>query len=254
MSKKKPNSLRRSPPSRAATQRTVLAIAHLEAWADNRILASIRSHGFSVEVCCVESGDRVPVAAGGYAGIIIGGGLTPVIEAGRHPYMQRELRLIRDAMARNVPYLGICLGAQLLAAALGEIAEPAAGDRSELGYHPIQSLDPIMDGLQFVFQWHWEGVALPRNATLLASGSLFPTQAFRAGTNAYGIQFHPCVGPEQIASWIGSFPSERVAGDRSALIREQQALAAQHDPAVERWLATFLPRWLGIPALQGAHS
>jgi GMP synthase (glutamine-hydrolysing) len=250
----KTNPPRKCPPSGAATQRTVLAIAHLEAWADNRILTSIRSHGFSVEVCCVESGHRVPVAAGDYAGIVIGGGLIPVIEAKRHPYMQRELRLIRNAMAQNVPYLGICLGAQLLAAALGEIAEPAPDNRSELGYQPIESLDPIMDGLRFVFQWHWEGVALPRNATLLASGRLFPTQAFRAGSNAYGMQFHPCVGPEQIASWIGSFPSDRVPGDRNALIREQQALAAQHDPAVECWLATFLPRWLGIAALQGAHS
>lgn len=247
MSKKKPDPLRRNRPD------TVLAVAHLEAWAENRILASIRSLGFAVDVCCVESGHRVPVSAVSYAGIIIGGGLTPVIEAERHPYMKRELRLIRDALARNVPYLGICLGAQLLAAALGETAEPAAGNQSELGYHPIQSLDPVMDGLRFVFQWHWEGVALPRNATLLASGILFPTQAFRAGTNAYGMQFHPCVGPEQIASWIGSFPSDRVTGDRNALILEQQALAAQHDPAVKRWLAGFLPQWLGMPALQSAH-
>lgn len=247
MSKNEPDSLRRTP------TRTILAIAHLEAWAENRILAALRSHGFAVEVRCVQSGHRVPVAAGGYAGIIIGGGLTPVSEAGRHPYMQRELRLIRDAMTRNVPYLGICLGAQLLAAAFGEVAEPAADDRSELGYHPIEPLDPIMGGLGFVFQWHWEGVALPRDATLLASGSLFPTQAFRIGPSAYGIQFHPCVGAEQIASWISSFPTERLAGDRSDLIREQQALAAQHDPAVERWLAAFLPRWLGIPAVQGAH-
>lgn len=229
-------------------QRQVLAIAHLEAWADNRILTRIRSYGLPVEVRCVERGDRVPTAAGGYAGIIIGGGLIPVIDAERHPFMQRELRLIRDAMTRNVPYLGICLGAQLLAAALGEIAEPAPGNQSELGYHPIESLDPIMGALQYVFQWHWEGVALPRGATLLASGEVFRTQAFRAGRNAYGLQFHPCVGREQIASWITSFPSDRIAGDRSALIREQQALAEQYDPAVECWLASFLPQWLGIPA------
>ena len=233
---------------RTIGQRPVLAIAHLEAWADNRILKRIRGFGLSVEVCCAESGDSVPTAAGGYAGIIIGGGLTPVIDAERHPFMQRELHLIRDAMTQNVPYLGICLGAQLLAAALGEIAEPAAGNQSELGYHPIECLDPIMGDLQYVFQWHWEGVALPRGATLLASGKAFPTQAFRAGANAYGLQFHPCVGPEQIESWIMSFPPDRIAGDRSALIREQQALAERYDAAVECWLASFLPRWLGIPA------
>jgi GMP synthase (glutamine-hydrolysing) len=229
-------------------KRPVLAIAHLEAWSDNRILTQIRNYGFPVEVCCVESGDEVPIAAGGYAGIIIGGGLIPVLEAERHPFMQRELNLIHDCLRQNVPYLGICLGAQLLAAALGEIAEPAAGGQSELGYHPIEVLDPIMVALQFVFQWHWEGVALPRGATLLATGEVFRTQAFRAGPNAYGLQFHPCVGPEQVASWITTFPSDRITGDRSEMIREQQALATQHDPDVKRWLASFLPRWLGIPA------
>jgi hypothetical protein len=71
-------------------RRPVLAIAHLEAWAENRILTRIRSYGLSVEVRCVESGDKVPTAAGGYEGIIIGGGLIPVVDADRHPFMQRE--------------------------------------------------------------------------------------------------------------------------------------------------------------------
>lgn len=231
----------------------VLAIAHREAWADNRVLTQIRGYGYPVETCCIERGDAVPAAAGGYAGIVIGGGLVAVREAERHPFMQQELRLVADAMKHNVPYLGICLGAQLLAAALGETAAPAPGDRSELGYQPIRCLDPIMGNLRYVFQWHWEGVALPRDATLLATGDLFTTQAFRAGRNAYGLQFHPCVDPEQIASWITSFPQDRLPGDRTALIRRQQALADKHDSAVRSWLASFLRQWLGIPASQSAH-
>ncbi|MEX2495019.1 MAG: gamma-glutamyl-gamma-aminobutyrate hydrolase family protein [Woeseia sp.] len=237
----------------APARGTVLAIAHLNAWAENRILARIRSEGFAVEVCCIERGDAVPVAAGAYAGILIGGGLTPIAEAAQHPFMQRELDLVRDALAQNVPYLGICLGAQLLAAALGEIARPAENDASEIGYHAIEPLDRVMEGLRFVFQWHWEGVALPRGATLLATGKTFTTQAFRVGANAYGIQFHPCVGPQELEGWIASFPSERLGGDRGALLQQQRALAARHDPSVEAWLERFLPPWLGIPAAGSAH-
>lgn len=234
-------------------EQPVLAIAHLEAWADNRVLTQIRSYGYRVEICCIERGNALPAAANRYAGIVIGGGLVGVREAEQHPFMQRELHLITDALTHNVPYLGICLGAQLLAAALGETAKPAPGEQAELGYHPIRCLDPVMGALRYVFQWHWEGVALPRDATLLATGDLFATQAFRAGQNAYGLQFHPCVDPEQIPSWIMSFPQDRLPGDRTNLIRRQQALADEHDSSVRSWLASFLPQWLGIPASQSAH-
>lgn len=123
------------------------------------------------------------------------------------PFLQRELSLIAEAVRSEIPLLGVCLGAQLIAKALGEkvYRNPA----KEIGWAPVTFTeagrrDPLFAGLsasEMVFHWHEDTFDLPRNAELLASSAACRNQAFRAGNRIYGLQFHLEVTPVMIARW-----------------------------------------------------
>ena len=123
------------------------------------------------------------------------------------PYIRRELSLIADAAARGVPMLGVCLGSQLIAKALGAKVYPNAV--KEIGWAPVSwttaaSRDPLLAGLtapEQIFHWHGETFDLPCGAELLGASESCRHQAFRAGVNIYGLQFHLEVTPGMIADW-----------------------------------------------------
>jgi GMP synthase-like glutamine amidotransferase len=123
------------------------------------------------------------------------------------PWLRQEERYLVRAISSGVPVLGICLGAQLLAKCLG--ARVYAMHRKEIGWHPIRLreaalADPLFAGLQPVemeFHWHGDTFDLPAGSQWLAGSDLCPHQVFRFGSDVYGLQFHPEVTPEIIASW-----------------------------------------------------
>jgi GMP synthase-like glutamine amidotransferase len=123
------------------------------------------------------------------------------------PYIRQELRLIEEAVARGKPVLGVCLGAQLIARALG--GRVYKNPLKEIGWFPVRftaaaQTDRLFAGLgapELVFHWHGETFDLPAGAELLASSDACRHQAFRAGANVYGLQFHLEVTPEMIADW-----------------------------------------------------
>ncbi len=125
--------------------------------------------------------------------LVMGG---PMSVNNQEPWIEAELAFIRAAVENDTPVLGVCLGAQLLAKALG--AQVAPGPGLEIGMTPIHVTDqgredPIFRTLPNpfeVFQWHGEAFDLPDGAVPLASSSLFPLQAFRFGQQAYGVLFH----------------------------------------------------------------
>jgi len=126
------------------------------------------------------------------------------------------LGLIADAIKHDVPMLGICLGAQLMAKAAGGIIQ--ASPVRELGWHPVFPTASAPDDALFralpdeglkVFQWHGESFTLPQSGALLASHPDVPHQAFRLGKGQYGLQFHIEVDKEVIERWIEAGESER---------------------------------------------
>jgi GMP synthase (glutamine-hydrolysing) len=139
--------------------------------------------------------------------LVVLGGEMNADEVERHPFLGRERELLREAVHSDVPVLGLCLGAQLLARALG-----AAVPRSptpELGFRPIRLTDAGRDdpvlapfgAVPGVFQWHVDTFDLPEGAVLLASSEGVAHQAFRVGSSAYGLQFHPEATEAGIAAW-----------------------------------------------------
>lgn len=144
------------------------------------------------------------------------------------------------------PFLGICLGAQMLAMQLGARVAPHPEGRTEIGYYPIR---PTAAGLALcpdwpghVYHWHREGFELPRGAELLAEGGDFPVQALRSG-HAFGFQFHPDVTYAMMHRWTtrGHGRLELPGACPRHHHFEGRAL---HDAAERAWLKHFLDDWL----------
>ncbi|HWD42703.1 MAG TPA: type 1 glutamine amidotransferase [Actinomycetota bacterium] len=161
-----------------------------------------------VDLQVVEApGRSVPDTLDGADGLVVLGGAMDFDETDAYPHLARTTDLLRDAAARSAPALGICLGAQLAAAALGGRAYPGpAGE--ELGWTKVEltpegQADPVLGALQEpaeLFEWHHDTLDPPPGATLLAFGGVYPTQAFRLGS-VVAVQFHPEVDGPLLAGW-----------------------------------------------------
>jgi GMP synthase (glutamine-hydrolysing) len=182
----------------------------------------------------------VPVTLGAADGLVVLGGVMDADETDDYPHLARTMDLVRDAAARSVPTLGICLGAQLAAAALGGRAYPGpAGE--ELGWTKVElteagRADPVTGALHEpveLFEWHHDTFDPPPGATLLAGGAVYPSQAFRLGS-VVAVQFHPEVdGPLLAGWWAGSTPPPAYP------IAEAMAGAARNAANATRLLEAF---------------
>ena len=186
----------------------VLVIQHVECEGLGIIEAPLRRAGFTPEFIRVFKGHRLPRSTRGYSSVIALGGPMGVYEEDIYPFISAELRLIESALKSDIPFLGICLGSQMLARAAG--ARVYRGTVKEIGWYKIRltpegMADRLFMGLpeEFtVFQWHGDTFDIPPGSVNLASSELFPHQLIRAGRNAYGVQFHLEVTEEMIKDWI----------------------------------------------------
>ncbi|WP_165842888.1 glutamine amidotransferase [Phenylobacterium deserti] len=179
--------------------------------------------------------------------LVVLGGPMAVYETRAHPYLAEELRLIERQLTAGRPVLGLCLGAQLIAAAAGARVFPGPG--FELGFAPVQLTEAgrasalaELEGAA-VLHWHGDTYDLPRGAERLASTAAYPEQAFSIGRAALGLQFHIEVDGGEIASWIAHGAAEmRRAGVTPATLEAQ---AARHAADGRGRLAeAVLGRWL----------
>jgi GMP synthase (glutamine-hydrolysing) len=147
--------------------------------------------------------DELEVAALG--GVISLGGEMGAHEENAYPFLTREIALLREAHAKGVPVLGICLGGQLLARALG--APVRARHRDEVGWLEVEILHHDLlfgqPGPTRQFQWHKDSFDVPDRADHVASSAACPGQVFRAGAS-YGIQFHPELTVDLLRLWSGT--------------------------------------------------
>jgi len=143
-----------------------------------------------------------------YDALVVLGGPMNVDQTDAYPHLLTEIQCIRDALEQNMPILGICLGAQLIAAALG--ANVYANTKKEIGWYDVTPTqeglrDPVVKhlaGHEQIFQWHGDTFDIPRGATHLASSPTCPNQAFRFGDHVYGLQFHLEVDRPMVERWF----------------------------------------------------
>lgn len=150
----------------------------------------------------------------GCGGLIIMGGPMNVYEEAEYPFLRDEDLLIKDALAKKIPMIGVCLGAQLMAKAAG--AKVFKGMKKEIGWYPLHLTEDAGTDRAFknlhkeieVFQWHGDTFEIPNGAAHLASSDLFQNQAFRINENAYAFQFHIEVTEGIIREWVAINESE----------------------------------------------
>ncbi len=221
----------------------VLVILHGEDSSAGRIGQLIERKGYSIERRKPRFGCPVPTTLDGFAGAVVFGG--PMSANDADAWIAAEIELAALALQQDKPFLGVCLGAQMLAKALGARVDRHPEAHVEIGYYPIQ---PTAAGKAFgawperVYHWHREGFDVPAGAQLLATGGAFPNQAFTYGKSA-GLQFHPEITYALVNRWTTDAASMLAEpGAAPAYTHREGHLA--HARQVERWLSGFLDRWL----------
>jgi GMP synthase (glutamine-hydrolysing) len=169
-------------------------------------LPSLAKAGADVATAHMPAGAELP-PLDEVAAVITFGGTVNVDQTERHPYLATVRAYTREAVERGVAYLGICLGSQLLARALG--VEVVKGPK-EVGFEPVRAVpaakeDPLLSFLgedEYVMQWHEDTYELPPGGTLLVTGDRVPIQAYRVGEAAWGVQFHLEVDATELDWWL----------------------------------------------------
>jgi len=186
------------------------------------------------------AGDEVPGNLAGYAGLIVLGGYMGANDDAAHPWLARVKALLREAVADELPTLGICLGGQLLAVANGGRVERSP-DGPEYGAQlvakrSVAAQDPLFRPLPIatdVIQWHVDAITrLPPGAIELASSPVCANQAFRLGRLAWGLQFHIETTPDLVRQWAADDADALDGYDLEAILRRSDAA---HTDVAETW-------------------
>ncbi|MEU7894895.1 type 1 glutamine amidotransferase [Nonomuraea sp. NPDC049152] len=210
--------------------REVLIVQNAASGGPRRVGDWLAEDGLGLEVVRAFEGAEVPERLGDRALLVLGGGYLPSDDA-RAPWLPATRELVRQAIDDARPYLGICLGGQMLSEVAGGLVKADAGEPENgsvpITLRPETGDDPLFHGLPEVvtaIEHHKDAVVgLPEDAAWLAQTEACPYQAFRVGPAAWGVQFHPEVAPERILEWDDrGFDLERL--HREALLDEPAAI------------------------------
>jgi GMP synthase (glutamine-hydrolysing) len=202
-------------------QPRVRVVQHVADEGPGLIAVALAREGIGIDVTRVDRGEPVPADLGGALGLVVLGGSQAVYEADRHPHLRDELRLIESALRAGAPVLGVCLGSQLLAAALG--ARVSAAPAREVGWFAVTPTPAARDDRVFgalpasfvalpasfvALHWHGDVFELPRGATSLARSAQTEHQAFRYGEHAHGLLFHLEATLAQVEAMVAASTDE----------------------------------------------
>ena len=230
-----------------ARRPTVLMVLHQEHSTPGRVGLALKAMGVRLDIRRPSFGEPLPATLKDHAGAVVFGG--PMGANDTLDWVRSEIDWLQTPLAEDKPLLGLCLGAQMLARALGARVFGYDDKRSEIGYYPIE---PTLAGDRLcpvpfprtVYEWHSDGFDLPEGAELLAvGGEHFPNQAYRYGRHAVGLQFHPEVTYHMMCRWTHR-GAERLTRPGALSRPEHLGGWFQHDGRVAAWLEAFLPAWL----------
>jgi len=196
---------------------------------------ALEQHGFTVDTLHPYAGDELPASLDGIDALVAGGGLVDTHQAGEHPWLAREIELVREALERRTPYMGLCLGAQVLTEAAGGTVYRC--EPHEIGWTPVELTpagrdDPLFGGLPDSFlamQWHFYACRVPENGAELMRNPVC-TQALRVGEAAWGTQFHIEVNRTSLETWLDAAEDDLAANGypREAFVQSLDEVLPAH--------------------------
>ena len=226
----------------------ILTVLHQDLSSAGRGGQVLVESGFDLDIRRPPLGDRLPDTRDDHAGAVVFGG--PMSANDTDEFVRRETEWLSVPLMENRPFLGICLGAQMLVNHLGGNVGGHDDGLVEIGWYPIRATpegQALLHWPEMVYQFHREGFSLPRDATLLATSETYPNQAFRYGENAWGIQFHAELTRMMMQRWVvhgahrfvlpGAQPGRAHLGGRMIW-----------DVHLRKWLGEFLHLIFGTAA------
>jgi GMP synthase (glutamine-hydrolysing) len=217
--------------------RKLLVFQHVPLEPLGTLNQQFKESGFRIRYVNFDREPDARIDPGRYNGLVILGGPMAADETDRHPHLEYEREIIRQAAALGLPTLGICLGAQLIAAAVG--GSTLRGAAPEYGWVEIQATpdgcdDPLFrhfEGSAHVYQWHSDTFSLPPGAVHLAESPTCPMQAFRIQEHIYGLQFHLEADRRLIRRWVAAPHHVEELARRGTVVELASTLAD-----CDRWL------------------
>jgi GMP synthase (glutamine-hydrolysing) len=229
-------------PAPPSTPKPILIVLHQEHSTPGRVGLRLQARGHRLDIRRPRFGDPLPDTLAEHAGSVIFGG--PMSVNDNEDYLKREIDWLGVPLRECAPFLGLCLGAQMLARHLGARVGPHPDGMIEIGYYGLRATEAgrrLLDWPDRVHHFHHEGFDLPGGATLLAEGDTFANQAFRFGPAAFGIQFHIELTTAMVNRWTGRI------GERAKLPNAQAREHHFHGRALHDWKTTaFLERFLDM--------
>jgi GMP synthase (glutamine-hydrolysing) len=183
--------------------------------------------------------------------LVVMGGPVGVYQADDYPFIGQEIEILKARLAADKPTIGICLGSQMMAKALGSNVYPGAAGK-ELGWYPLQvsaagqdSPARYLDGAHTqMFNWHGDTFDLPEGVELLASSAQYANQIYTHGHNALGLQCHPEVMAQQLQEWFVMFTGQITGPDALVKIETLRAETAEHVGRLNTQAGLFFHEWL----------
>ena len=222
----------------------ILAIQNDETDPPHLAARWLQEQGHEIQILRAFDGEAVPTnVPEGIDALMPMGGHMGALDDHIAAWLPNERAMLADAAARDIPIFAICLGAQLVAAALG--GEVSRAQTPEIGVYEITSTgitDPVFEltGAAPVTQWHEDMVTrLPDGAVTLASSPLCANQIYRFGSKSYAVQFHPEVDAAMVRSWEdyadNAFQTSGKSGIESEFLAAEDRLYATWKPTIQRW-------------------
>jgi len=227
--------------------KTALFILHQKTSEAGDIANKLKNRGFGFEIKRPSLGDILPTNLNNYSVIVVFGG--PMSANDDDEFMKKEIDWIGKVLQSDVPFLGICLGAQILAKYLGCKVEKNPKELSEIGFYKIQPTEngiKLFQSQDVFYQFHTEGFELPFGCELLAKGDIFSNQAFKY-KNCYGLQFHPEVNIYLHLKWLFLVLIKKphiLFKNGAQNIFYQLFLRIKYNNSISKWLDDFLDNYL----------
>lgn len=227
-------------PLRSRQKAPVLLVLHQERSSPGRVGQMLLEKGYPVDIRRPSLGDPLPETLAGHSGAVIFGG--PMSANDPDQFIRDEIDWIEVPLKEKKPFLGICLGAQMMVRNLGGKVTADRNSLVEIGWYPIRPTERgrlLMRWPQMVYHFHREGFDLPHGCELLAEGDLYRNQAIRYGENAWGLQFHAELTRAMMQRWV-VHGAHRFVMPNAQPGRDHLEGRMIFDAPLRAWLSDFL--------------